>query len=554
MQPEDVFCRRTLLKTAAAGVAFSGWSKSSADSKDEPLKVAGSQLFLDDTVIARMQGLKRRLHAPRKTGLIHEADGTPWDRGGVISVVRDRAGRFHMTYYLHYWDPSVRDLHPSIGNDKAHWFRMPVGYAASEDGVRWSKPVLRRINGPTGFRRAPQSKWKDGQFEEPIAMSLENNLGCPIYSLRDIGTFGGVSDPKRRYLVNVIDKDDDHAFARIREAGLYFAEDVPEFHTGPDWRKRMQVIWEGAHGGPRGASVRPAGYDEQARCWFEVSQSQFGGFQSRGGRDIARWTSQDLLRWSDEELVLPIARDESRDPADYVEYMDITANRVGDVWLGYLLIFHGDRTDPQGEMPTQKGVWRKGYTDVRLVMSRDAGKTWQRVSGKDVWLAPHTEEDGYDRLLGMTFAPVRVGEEMWLYYGCWDGDHLSWNRDGTTYYSDRARIWRTARATLRWNGYVSLAAEDAGEITTKPLAAPGGSLTVNAAAEAGEIRVEAQDPRGAALPGFAASDCAPLRGTGTAQPVRWTGGTSWRGVAGDRPIRLRFVVRKANLYGFDVMG
>jgi hypothetical protein len=343
--------------------------------------------------------------------------------------------------------------------------------------------------------------------------------------------------------------DDDHAFAKIIDGGLYFASDVPNLKD-PQWRRHMEVIWEGPKRGPRGHGVNVGGYDSTDQLWFECNQSSFGGFQRRGGRDIARWTSQDLQNWSDEELVLPIADDESRRPEDYVEYMAISVHRAGDAWLGLLLIFHGDRRDPQGEMPTQKGVWRKGLTDLRLIVSRDAGKTWRRVSGKDVWLAPHQAEDGYDRLLGMTFAPVRVGDELWLYYGCWDGDHLSWNKDGTTYYKDRARIWRTALATMRWDGYVSLRADQTGTLTTRPLSVQGGGLAINADAKGGEVRVELQDAAGKPIRGFTLDDCERLIGDSVTWPVRWRGGGEPPRAVAAQPLRLRFLLQKADLYGF----
>jgi len=511
------------------------------------------QLFLDDMVIQSTRGLERRFHQPVKHGLIHEADGRPWERGGVISVVRGGNGLFHMTYHLHYWDASVRDLHPSIGDDKAHWFRLPTAYATSTDGVGWQKPVLGLVEGPTGFQPAPRAKWPDGMFEEPSGRSRQNNLGCPIHTMLDLATFGGMNDERRRFLINVIQKDDDHAFGKVTDAGLYLAADVPELQD-PQWRKRMETIWEGPRRGPRGEAVRAAGYDSREGVWFECNQSSFGDFKGRGGRDISRWTSTDLREWSQEELVLPIADDESRDPADWVEYMTLHVSRVGDFWLGFLVIFHGDRTNPQYEMPGQPGIWRKGLHDVRLVMSRDAGKTWQRVGGKQAWLTHHEAEDGYDRLLGIMFSPVRVGDELWFYYGCWDGDHLSWNRDGTPYYANRMRIWRTARATIRWDGFMSLRADETGEVSTKPLATTSRRLALNVAAQNGSLRAELQSADGTPLPGFTLADCHPLVGEGVSQAVQWREATLLPSAANERPFRLRFEIRHADLYGFQFQG
>ncbi len=545
--------REFIKRTAAAGVSLPVGRTiraAAASMPDQSEFGARAHLFLDDENIAEMQGLRRVLHQPRKEGLIQEADGRPWELGDQMSVVRDLSGRFHMTYRFHWPDPSVRDLHPNIGPDKAHWFRQTTAYANSKDGIRWTKPVLGIMEGPTSFRPAPESKWADGVFFEPSGFSRQNNLGYPISGIQDLTLFGGVQDQKRRYLLNALRYSDTHPFAEIADAGLYFARDIPDAAKNPRWRERVEVVWEGRRRGPRGPGVRVAGFDQAQRLWFECAQGSFGKWLKRGGRDIGHWTSTDLQEWSPEELVLPIADDESRAPEDYVEYMDIRVLRVADVWLGQLIIFHGDRTSPQYEMPTARGVWRKGTTEMRLIVSRDAGKTWRRVCGKEIWLQHHPQDDGYDRLV-FTGSPVRVGDEFWLYYGCWDGDHLVWNKDGTTFYKNRTRIGRTARATLRWNGFASLQAGQSGQLVTKPLAPQGRFLAVNAAATRGAIRVGLQDLEGHRIPGFQLSDCKRLTGNGIAQRVRWRGRREIPPSLLERPLRLCFEVQQSDLFGFE---
>ena len=163
---------------------------------------------------------------------------------------------------------------------------------------------------------------------------------------------------------------------------------------------------------PRGFSS-VAGYDQDAGLWFAVSQDTLGHWIPRGGRDIARYSSSDLVRWTGPELVLPVSADESKTSTDTVEYMNLDPYRVGStktgVWLGQLLVFHSDRSDTDiYMMPTARNVWRKGTTELRLVLSRDAGKTWKRVCDKAVWLPCSQEPHGYDRLVFAQY-PIRVG-------------------------------------------------------------------------------------------------------------------------------------------------
>lgn len=263
---------------------------------------------------------------------------------------------------------------------------------------------------------APQLFLDDFVVErmEGLVRRFHQPCGCPIHLIQDLGTFGGLADPNRRYQIQVLVRDDTHNFAAITDGGLYFSDHVPDLVGDPRWRERLQPVWEAPRGGPRGATLRVAGYDARERIWFECTQATISLWLKRSGRNIARYTSGDRIAWSDEGLVLPVADDESDDPADFIEYMDLRASRAADLWLGQLIIFHSDRTRPQYEMPTIRNVWRKGTTETRLVASRDAGRSWSRVGGKTPWIPHHQAEDGYDRLV-FTGSPVRVGDELWIY-------------------------------------------------------------------------------------------------------------------------------------------
>lgn len=547
--------RRQFLGATATAIAASGLSaRAETPAPSGALEIGSeTQYFFDDWIVENAQGLQRTFHKPEKKGLIREADGRDWERGGVYhgnAVCRDGAGRFHMSYLYLWWDPSVKPLHPYIGEDKAHWFRNAIAYATSDDGIHWTKPVLNQIDGPTGFR-----KISEFPFEEPTGISKANNLGCPFDFIYDLHARGNVSDPDRHFIVRVAKKDDTHPFANTVESKLYFAREFPDFINDSGWRDKLQPFADGSLS-PRGFSGI-AGYDTNAATWFAVSQDELGNWRKRGGRDIARYTSPDLLTWDGPELVLPIAEDESKDPKAYVEYMDLAASRVGGpktgIWLGQLVIFHGDRTDPQFMMPNpggsteQTNIWRKGTTEVRLVSSRDAGKTWQRVGGQEAWLPCSTAEDGYDRLTFAT-SSVTVGEEEWHYYSCWDGDHLTFYADGRPYYSNRMRMNRTGLATIRSGGYVSLYARGSAELLTRPFAFSGSELRVNAA-PGQEFRVELQDDSGTPLPGFSIGECSPLTSNGTDQIIRWGAKDRVDEVAG-KSIRLRIAMTGGSLYGF----
>ena len=105
------------------------------------------------------------------------------------------------------------------------------------------------------------------------------------------------------------------------------------------------------------------------------------------------------------------------------------------------------------------------------------------------------------------------------------------------------------RYTLRLDGFVSINAPlSGGELLTKPLTFTGNSLSLNfATSAAGDIRVEIQDAAGAPLPGFTLDDSELLFGDSLDRTVTWKNGGDVSRLAG-RPIRLRFVLRDADLF------
>ena len=105
------------------------------------------------------------------------------------------------------------------------------------------------------------------------------------------------------------------------------------------------------------------------------------------------------------------------------------------------------------------------------------------------------------------------------------------------------------RYTMRVDGFVSVNAPYAGgQMTTKPLVFKGGRLTINFASSAGGgLRVEIQDASGQPIEGFAEADCPEIIGDEIDRTVSWKGGPDVSSLAG-KPVRLRFVMRDADLY------
>ena len=127
-------------------------------------------------------------------------------------------------------------------------------------------------------------------------------------------------------------------------------------------------------------------------------------------------------------------------------------------------------------------------------------------------------------------------------------------RDGSLHEPGFIRKGRTALATLRWDGYVSLdAGREAARMVLKPLRFAGRQLTVNLAAGRGSLRAELRDDSGAAIPGWTFADCQPTRGDGLALSVRWRDRESLAPLNG-KTVRIAFELTDASLYGFQFAG
>jgi len=106
-----------------------------------------------------------------------------------------------------------------------------------------------------------------------------------------------------------------------------------------------------------------------------------------------------------------------------------------------------------------------------------------------------------------------------------------------------------ARYVLRIAGFASVHAPfGGGEMITKALSFQGKELEINfATSAAGSIRVELQEAAGSSIPGYTLADCPQIFGDQVERVVAWKGGSDVGRLAG-RPIRLRFVMKDADLY------
>jgi hypothetical protein len=246
------------------------------------------------------------------------------------------------------------------------------------------------------------------------------------------------------------------------------------------------------------------------------------------------------------------------------------------VVFGLLSWFHSDRTHPDGgpnltPTPEHPYVWpycRKGTNEMRITLSRDGGRTWDRTCSREAWIPHGTEVDSYDRLVIGPTPPLRVGDEDWFYMEVLDGDHLITRNspDQGPYCRDRVARHQIALYVQKHLRYVSMRARNRPEVLiTRPIPVSGDTLQLNVDAGRGAVRValaaaepiatlDGSTPSVAAhlapghlLPGFTFDDSPPIHTDSIEYTVPFRESlSSLRG----RAVRLLFQVVDADLYGF----
>ena len=532
------------------------------------------QFFIDDYAIARGTGLDRVVHHPKAMGVVIPND-KPWETAGIAPLyfARKADGTFIAYYDTIRWVPSLEGtmVRGKIQKDRAQQYINAIAYATSRDGIHWEKPNLGFAESPSGL------DWKKfPPFPSPVGGTKDNNLlGFEFtqFGFSDLGRDGNVADPAKR-------------FAFSLDGKAYFTAELPDFVNDRNWRAKLTPVegrfstrWEALHF-----------WDDLHNEWVAIAQNAIPHWLP--SREVARFSSKDLKTWRSEIVLAPDPEDPHR-PDYYDEVMTLMPFHTEGVVLGLLSWLHTDRTTPDGGPVMDKPagspaygwpwpktaehpyIWpwaRKGPNEMRITISRDGGRTWDRTASREAWVPHGTEEDSHDRLVLTQVPPVRVGDEDWFYMGVWDGDHLSTRADAkqSTYYHNRLRKGQIALYTQKHNRYVSLRANTQLEtLITKPFVVTGDTLQLNVDATRGRVRVAIAeynpvltlkdttysiDPHlmeQNVLVGFTRDDCVPVEANSIEHTVQFKNGASLKALQGKKVV-LFIEMLDSNLYSFRV--
>ena len=477
----------------------------------EPINIGSRlELMVDDYLIERMSGgAELRLHRPAEREVAFTCD-EPWEgnHSGNITLLQD-GGLCRMYYFASHWEKLGQGT-PNV-----------VCYAESKDGINWTRPELGLVE---------------------VSGSKKNNIIFPAEGGNSFVPFRD-ADP------NCKPEEQYKAVGRLGEPahGLY----AYASGDGINWRRMTEepVITKGKFDSQNLAfwdTVRDryvAFYREMRGPNDEIGPEgpQLGIDEKGPARDVMTCTSPDFVNWTEPQwLQYPGA------PREQIYLNQIRPYyRAPHLFVGFPGRFMAGREIEKDLPITEHPSYEHGSITETLFMTSRDGLHFKRWGEAFVRPGPRKERWIYAATFPayglLVTRPDTAGmpDELSLYV-----------KDGGSW-SQRGKASRFRRYTVRIDGFVSVQAPlSGGEFVTKPLVFQGKELVMNfATSAAGSVQVEIQDVTGRPIPGFALPDSTEIFGDQIEGRVSWGGGSDLGELAG-RPIRLRFVLKDADLYSF----
>lgn len=431
-------------------------------------------LFFDYRELEQVQGYTRRLEQPVKVaGPLLVAD-QPWENGNMQlygSVAKSAAGPFQL------WYSTIHDP-----------WRMHLGYAESDDGLRWRKPL---------FDTVPYAGGRTN-----LVLDRDPHGVAVIRDERD-------PDPTRRYKMLAGATPDGAITAFASPDGIAWRQlgTFPVITTGPDCPMGLFRAVDGRY----------------------VAFHRVHGY----GRRVFRSESWDFRHWSGEpRMVLEPG------PLDgcQVQFYGFGATTYGSYEIGTLWIFHTDSDELGfGKM--------NGWQDAELTVAR-SGYAVHRVAAGTPFI-PHGAAEAWDcGNLQCASQPLLLDDEMRWYYAGTTMRHMR-------HWELQPQNAGLGMARLKPDRFVALEAGASGaDLLTVEFHLRSPHLFINAAtARDGWVKAEILDAQAQPLAGFGLDDGKPFAGDAVMHPLVWRGSAAVDPAAlMAKPVRIRIAARHARLY------
>lgn len=458
----------------------------------ECVKNIGSrlELFVDDWMIEQMDNVRLKLHSPTKREEVLAGESF-----GYGTVFKDE-NRFRM-YYRTGGKPC--DITSMTKEAYKKRIKNPelTAYAESLDGIKWEKPELGVID-------------YEGSKANNFVWDAEGLYRDSTHNFAPFKDSNPAATDETLY----------KALGGTKKGGGLKAFSSPD---GIHWRKMADdpVVTDGA-------------FDSQNLAFWDAERGQYVAFlrafirvpvsesaQLGGIRSIKRCTSLDFLRWSTPQWL------DFGDTPDEHLYTNaaIPYFRAPHLFLAFPRRFVEHRKKLGGSPLI-------GISDQVFMTSRDGGASWDRRFMEAFVRQGPDPANWSDRSGTLHWGVVPTGPHELSLYWCDRRKHST---------------ECISRGTLRLDGFASVHADyEGGGFVTKPIRFEGRRLLLNYATSAvGSVQVEIQRPDGKPIEGFGLNE--PLYGDEIEGEVRWRAGSDVSRFV-DQPVRLRFVLKDADLY------
>ena len=497
--------RPARLGLAVLGLTVAGLVRA-VETAAPPVLDLGSrrELFVDQTLIERLDHATLRLHEPAHAGVVLKID-RPWEGpanfGGVVIHLQGR--------YLLYYRGMTLDKDDDLGR---------VCVAVSNDGETWTKPALVRDE-------------RSGRTDANIVI---NDSGYLFGGTVWLDTRPGVPDGERVKAVKSMPVSGETHTAYKDPKGpkridLWASGDGLVFHRIPADRQPTLV------------SDLPNSFDGgNTMFWSEEEQCYVFYFRIMTAdrmRTMARTTSKDLRTWT-----TPVSMTYGEAPPEQF-YVNNTGPyyRAPQLYIGLAARFMQGRSAVTDEQAKAVGL------------KSPRGIIYNKDCSDGVMLTTRAGSTQYDRTFLEALGRPGPGAGNWVSRTNYPMTGIfPLGKDQIMFFVNRNYLqdaWHIERMVLRVDGFASVnAPHSGGSLLTKPLRISGEELQMNyATSAAGSVRVEIQDLDGSPLPGFALADSPEHIGDEIDGVVRWKNGATLGALAG-RAVRLHFVMRDADLY------
>ncbi len=492
------------------------------------------QLFIDEMFIAEKQGVKISMNRPELIEPVLEP-GPPgaWDdsTAGHYGQVMEDAGKYRM--WTIGTSAKARLNKTSMNSSSI----IPLGYAESKDGIKWTKPDLGLI-----------------EFQG----SKNNNIVCLDYGFVFIDPKAGKEEKYKLvcFGLHCIGGRSNADSVNPEKGGMYL-------YTSPDglhWKWHPKRLFPFMPD-----TLNQMFYDKRIDKYVAYLRTWPKGFvhgsEHYYGRGIGRIEMDDPMQpWPYEkqdkpiylwgEDCLPTVGLEVPTVLSYPDYLeevhwtDIYNPSISpypwaeNVYLAFPSINY---FFPDSEIGNHSKL------DIGMAVSRD-GIDWSWPT-LDPYIPLGAKGSGYSGIMFMLGGLIRKGNLLYQYYGASEVEHGIRGKDLTIkQWYNCGRIFRTQQ---RLDGFVSVDfSGDLGCFTTPKLQFSGSTLNLNVDASAGEGRVEILDERGEIIPGFTAEECDPINKDLVSFKVTWKNKANLDVIQTNK-IKLRFQMRNAKLYAFQ---